>query len=546
MNLVEVSRRGYRRRSSASLRSWTSAQTRMAAGDAAGRLAGDALAIADRSGYQRMSQLADKVVRASQQLGGWVSASRPAWAERRRRCRAAGPFHDHHPWLGSKTLIPGGALRTDVDEGPARFAEVLRTRAFAVLYGAETQSLIGDQLARVALSVLVFDQTGSVVATALTYAATLLPAVLGGYVLAGIGDRLPRRAVLIGCDFTRAGLFALMALPALPLGYVIGLLVVAVFIGPAFSASEVSLLASLLGEERFRAATGIRMVTNQSAQVVGFAVGGVLVSWLHPRGALLVDAATYLASALLIMLLLRGFGSGRSTTSTSQEPDRKQAFAGLWADSRLRALIGLSALAGFFIVPEGLAVPFASRIGQGTTQAGFLLAALPLGGAIGAGLLVRIVPRRQRTRAAGLMAVACGLPLMVSAAHPAWPIAWVTWLISGLFAAYQVEVVTSLVHAIPDELRSRSLGIVGAWLIGAQGAGLAAFGAVARPVGVGWTIATAGLIGSALALLLVVGPLRHWRDDGDVVDPRGRHRVPPTAPTTAAHSAQAVDPRAGG
>jgi predicted MFS family arabinose efflux permease len=383
--------------------------------------------------------------------------------------------------------------------------------------------------------VLVFRQTGSVAATALTYAATLLPAVLGGYVLAGIGDRLPRRAVMVGCDLVRAGLFALMALPQLPLPYVVGLLVVAVFVEPAFSASEVSVLAATLDPDQFRSATGIRMVTNQAAQVGGFAFGGALVAWLHPRGALLVDAATYAASAALIRLLLRN-GSADSVNDCAPDTEdagKRQPFLGLWGDSRVRGLVALSALAGCFIVPEGLAVPFSSRIGVGPTETGILLAAIPLGGALGALLLTHGVRPSYRPRAASLMAMGCGLPLLVSAANPSWPVAWVTWLVSGLLAAYQVEVLTVVVHAIPDRIRTRSLGIVSAWLVGAQGAGLALFGALARQLGVGETIGLAGLIGSGLALALVAGPLRHWQRGKD--EPVGRHRMT-ASPTTRSRS----------
>ena len=73
-----------------------------------------------------------------------------------------------------------------------RFVDLLRIRVFAILYGAQLLSTIGDQLARVALAVLVFDSTGSSAITALTYATTFLPAVCGGIVLARIGDRLSR------------------------------------------------------------------------------------------------------------------------------------------------------------------------------------------------------------------------------------------------------------------------------------------------------------------------------------------------------------------
>jgi hypothetical protein len=401
------------------------------------------------------------------------------------------------------------ALVADEPEYRPGFADVLRIRAFAVLYGAETQSTVGDQFARVALSVLVYRRTGSAAATGLTYAATYLPAILGGIVLARIGDRLPRKIVMIGCDVVRAGLFAAMAIPQLPIGLVVGLLVVAVFLGPAFSASEVSYLARALDPELFRVGTGLRMISNQASQVFGFALGGVLVAALGPRGSLLVNAATYLVSAVVIAIALRG--PEVEQPGDAQVADGRvvaAAFTGLWRDPRARVLLALSALAGLFIVPEGLAVPFGHDTGASTVQIGLLLASIPLGGALGAVLLVRLIAPRRRAGVAAWMAVACGLPLVLSGLFAHWPLAVACWLISGALAAYQVEVTAALVQVIPDALRARLIGVASSVLLGAQGAGLVLFAGIAQFMTSGHAIGLAGLAGSAIAFVLVIGPLR--------------------------------------
>lgn len=93
----------------------------------------------------------------------------------------------------------------------------LRVREFRALWFAELLSVAGDQLARVALAVLVFDRTSSAALTALTYALTFVPSILGGFLLSGLADRFPRRAVLVVTDCVRAGLALLMAVPGLPL-----------------------------------------------------------------------------------------------------------------------------------------------------------------------------------------------------------------------------------------------------------------------------------------------------------------------------------------
>lgn len=401
-------------------------------------------------------------------------------------------------------LMGGGrANAADTAQSSTGLRDVFRNRTFAVLYAAETQSIAGDQLARVALSVLVFRRTGSAAATAATYAATYLPAMLGGWVLGRLGDRYPRRAVMVGCDIVRAALFAAMTIPGMPLPAVVAFLVAAVFLGPAFSASQVSYLSTVLDQASFRVATGVRMVTGQAAQVAGFAVGGVLVALLHPDGALLVDAITFLVSALAVGTLRSappsraGAGSspaGAETNSrgVSRRPVRR--------DGQVWAMAGLSGLAGFFVVPEGLAVPFGAHNGATTVQIGLLLAALPLGGALGAALLVHAVRPASRLAAARWMAVGCGIPLLIPAFVHRWPVALACWLVSGVLGAYQVEIVTSLVHRIPDASRSRILGMLSASLLGAQGLGVLAFGLVARVVSVATTIAIAGLVGSLLAV----------------------------------------------
>jgi predicted MFS family arabinose efflux permease len=410
-----------------------------------------------------------------------------------------------------------GTSRTDGVKGPPGFRDALRSRTFAVLYGAESQSIVGDQLARVALAILVFRRTDSSAATALTYAATFLPAVVGGLALAGIGDRMSRRHVMIGCDLLRAALFASMAIPGLPIWALVSLLVVAVFVRPAFSASQVSYLAAALDPELFRVGTGLRMITSQGAQVVGFGLGGVLVAAVQPAGALLINAVTYLASAAVIAVALgTGGRGGRGRHSAGEARPAQPAgrarggFATVWQDPTLKGMLALSGLAGLFVVAEGMAVPFGAEAGASTTQTGLLLAAIPLGSALGVLVLIRFVPKERRPRLAPWMAVLCGLPLVITAIAPSWPLAVGCWLLCGAFAAYQVEVMTSLVHLVPDDKRAGVVGVASSMLLGAQGLGLAAFSAVAEYLSAADSIGIAGLLGTAIALLVTLGPLREW------------------------------------
>jgi hypothetical protein len=92
-------------------------------------------------------------------------------------------------------------------------------------------------------------------------------------------------------------------------------------------------------------------------------------------------------------------------------------------------------------------------------------------------------------------------------------------------AAYQIEIMTSLVYAISDVVRTRFIGIASAGLLGAQGIGVAAFGGIAELTTAGRAIGLAGVIGTAAALGLVLGPLRTLpsrRSPGHLASPERR------------------------
>ena len=98
----------------------------------------------------------------------------------------------HRSVVGSPDPGPAAGRGPD-DAADVTFGALFRNRDFAVLYFAGAQSQLGDQLARVALAILVFSRTGSGLATAATYALTFLPAVVGGVLLSGLADSRPRR-----------------------------------------------------------------------------------------------------------------------------------------------------------------------------------------------------------------------------------------------------------------------------------------------------------------------------------------------------------------
>jgi predicted MFS family arabinose efflux permease len=387
------------------------------------------------------------------------------------------------------------------------FLDALRVREFRVLWIADAQSMAGDQLARVALSVLVFERTASALLTALTYALTFLPALIGGALLSGLADRMPRRRVMIAGDLFRAVLLAAMSIPGTPLWLVCTLLVFAVLVGSPFSAAEAALLPEILVGETFVVGTGLRAITNQVAQLAGFAFGGIAVAVIGARASLAVDALTFAVSALLITLGLRRRPAPAAAAGGTESSYLASIAAGVGLvarDPKLRTLLGFSWLLGLYVVPEGVAPPYAHSLGAGAVGIGLLMAAGPAGTALGTYLFLRLVPIAARPIWMRALAVSAGLPLVVCWARPGILVSILLWGISGAATAYQIQVVAEYVRAVPDNRRAQAVGVAASGLLAAQGIGILLGGVVASRFGAASAIGVAGAVAAGLAVWLTV------------------------------------------
>jgi hypothetical protein len=428
------------------------------------------------------------------------------------------------------------------------FTDVLRVREFRVLWLADAQSAAGDQIGRVALSVLVFERTSSAVLTAVAYALTFLPALIGGALLSSVADRLPRRRVMVLADLGRFLMFGGMALPRMPLALLCVLLILAVLCEAPFTAAESALTPIILHDhDKYVVGTGLRTITFQVSQLIGFAGGGAAIALIGAHWGLALNALSFLVSAGLIMIGVQARPAAQEAHAREGgEVQRSSLSAGLrliFTNPKLRTLIGLVWLAGIYIIPEGVAVPYASAIASGATPVGLLMAAPPLGTALGTYLYVRWMPASARLSLMGPLGMAAGLPLVGCLATPSLPISLVLWVMSGFFFCYQVQVMTEFVRTVPDRQRGQAIGIGSSGLLAVQGVGVLLGGWVAESVGVGWAVGGAGLVGMLIALVLSV----MWT--------RARTGGQPTStvggsPTKAAHRAEISEttamPRRGG
>lgn len=385
-----------------------------------------------------------------------------------------------------------------------RFREVLGVREFRALWAAELLSVAGDQLARVGLAVLVYARTGSAGLTALTYALTFLPALVGGVLLGWLADRFPRRELMIGVDLARAVLAGLMAIPGLPIPVLLVLVVLLTLGGAPVKAAQQALLPAILRGDRYVVGLSLRTITNQGAQVAGFLGGGALLVALDPHVALGLNAVTFVVGATVLL-----FGVAHRPAARAARSARAAGAAALiWRDPRLRALTALSWLVGLFVVPEGLAAPYATGLGVTVAAVGLLMAADPVGSIAGAWLVSRIPPR-HRSRAITGFAVASGLPLVACLAEPPLAGVVVLWALSGACTtAYLILAQASFVLAVPDDRRGAASGLVGAGVLSSQGVAVLGAGLLADAAGPVTAVVASGTVGVVLTGLAGLPLLR--------------------------------------
>jgi Transmembrane secretion effector len=402
---------------------------------------------------------------------------------------------------------------------PVTFRDVFAVGEFRFLWLAQVLSVAGDQLARVAMTVLVYDQTHSAFWSALTYAVTLVPWIFGGLALSGLADRLPRRQLMVGCDVARMVLVGAMALLSMRFAsgagllILVGLLFVVTLLDSPFKAARSAMMPDILTGDLYVLGVAVSQTALQTGMVAGFALGGIVVAVLHASGALGLDAATFAASALLVQLGVRRRPSaaGAAGPGGSRLGEIVAGIRLVFGRGVLRTLVLFGWLVTFYIVPMGLAAPLAASLHDGLPLAiatGLIFAAGPLGTMIGAIMFSRFVPAERRQAWLGPLAVmSCGILLLLALRLDLAALLAVI-AISGAGASYQLAANAAFVAAVPPSRRGQAFGLANGGMQVFQGLWIVLAGAIAaHALAPGTVIAISGGVGAALAAALAL--VRH-------------------------------------
>jgi MFS family permease len=410
----------------------------------------------------------------------------------------------------------------------------LRIPDFRRLWAADMISLLGDWAGRLALTVLVLERTGSPAWAAAVTAVSLAGFVGIGQVLATLADRFGRVSVMLAADVARAALFAAMLLH-LPVGALLLLAFLAGLASPPFEAARSAALPDLVPEHRYGDALALSGISVQSSIVVGNALGGLLLVAVGPRGALAINAASFLVSAVIILGLRSSQAAAPASDRQTVGGSLKAAAANLFGDRMVRRALAIISITGALgTVDEALVVPYAAHIGMPRGLLGLLAAAVPVGTLLGTAVIARSTDHHTLLRSAALCTVvtaALAVPLFWLEVGGAG--AFLAFVISGGMFAVSIPTNVVIGTRLVRETRASAMGIAVGILMGSQAAGAAVGGLAASAVGAPRAIA------GALFLASVFGAWAAVTTPVDAKHLAGRARVAPV-PSRPARSEPSV------
>lgn len=397
------------------------------------------------------------------------------------------------------------------------YRALLRQPEFAALLAAQVISGLGDQIARIALALLVLERTGSASASAATFAVSYLPLLFGGTILGPLADRFPRRSILAASDGARALIVAALAVLAggsAPILLLLLLLFVAELFTPLFDAAWAATMPEILADGRdYLAGSGLLRTLHLLQQVAGLAVGAVIVAVLGVQGSLIVNAVSFAVSMILILVFIKRRPTpDRHDESPSLLEEFRTGVSDLFGDPVRRMLVAVgwgSVIA--MIVPMAVALPYAQQVAGRPELGGFLMAATVGGSAIGALVVSRRPPQKQIDLILPLCTAAC-IPLLGASFAPMLPVAMVLWAISGAATGFLVPLIGTIALLTAPALRGRVMAFAGAGYNGLVALVYVLAGVLADVTEPSVTVTIAGVVGLLLvALARLLWPTRDVR-----------------------------------
>ena len=391
----------------------------------------------------------------------------------------------------------------------ADLASPLQHRDFRLPWLAQVFSELADWAGRLALAVVVAEQTGSTLLTALVTTVSVLPYVGLGQFLAAYTNRFPRQRVIVVTDLGRAVLFATLMIH-MPVALILVLAFLAGCLTPPFEGARNSLTVLTVPEGRYGDAIALASITFDMSVLFGYAAGGALLTVVGARPALLVNAGSFIISAALLSRI----PVARRAPAAGPPVRVRDGWSALVDDPFIRRFfVSYTCIAGCAVVGESLVALYALQVLRDQAGTSGLLAASIPAGAILATVLARgmgdEIAKLQRASEVALLGALAGLCVFFLA--PGLPMILIGFAAIGALNASRIPANEVAVLRLQDRMRGPTLTVLQGFVLGSQAIGAGAGGLVARTIGVRQTIVVSLVIAGVVGLWGTLRPPHEMR-----------------------------------
>jgi MFS family permease len=355
------------------------------------------------------------------------------------------------------------------------YRQVFRVAEFTPLFVATSVRTAAATMSGLALSTLVYARTGSALLSALSMFGASFAQVIAAATLLSVADRVRPRAAMVTIGVAFAVATLALTIPACPVWLLLTIVLSTGLVSAAGSGVQWGLVNEILPEGGYILGRSMFNMSVGVMQIVGFAAGGTLVALASARGALLIAAALYLASAVLLRA-----GLSERPARAAGRPSIRETWAGnalLWSSpARRDAYLAMWVPNGLIVGCEALFVPYAPR------SAGALFVAAAIGMLAGDTALGRFVPTTWRRRLISPLRLLLAVPYLLFAVHPPTPIAVVAVCVASVGYGASLLLQDRLIALTPDDLRGHALGLHTSGMLTMQAVGATTAGLVAEHV----------------------------------------------------------------
>jgi MFS family permease len=316
--------------------------------------------------------------------------------------------------------------------------------------------------------------TGSALNLAITTAATFLPYLLFGLVIGAWVDRVDRKRLMIATDIARAVVIAsiplLASMDRLSVEWIYVVSFVSTTLSICFNAAEFAAIPSLVPSEgeALVTANGRIQASYSAAAVIGPLLAGALVAFISIPLLLVVDAASFLLSAVSLAIIRLSFNVTEPRAQTSIRQDVVEGLRYVLSHPVLRNISAMMALVNLVGTTAFAQLVFfgKERLHATDSEIGLLFAADSLGVAV---LSLAAGPLRKRWRFSTVALGALMLSGVLTVVFAAVPVYWIAvplWgMISGLGILFNINTGSLRQAIVPNHLLGRviSIAMVLAW-----------------------------------------------------------------------------------